>query len=100
MRLTLFKKLSGIAGHYGQLKPRGYVRPILAPSTLEKGVWRLDPAIAQPKDRDWFFINMPLRPSFLINTNLVPLEKEPGSYQDLLEPQWKGKVVLQTPGRG
>ena len=90
----------GIAGNYTTRKPKGYVRPILAPSTLEKGVWRLDPAAVKPKERDWFFINMPLRPSFLINTNLVPLEKEPRSYQDLLDPHWKGKIVFQTPGRG
>lgn len=92
--------MSGIAGHYGQLKPKGYVRPILPPSTFQKDVWRLDPAMAMPKERDWLFINMPLRPSFLINTNLIPAGQEPKSYQDLLDPKWKGKIVFQTPGRG
>ena len=92
--------MSGIAGHYGQLKPKGYVRPILPPSTFQKDVWRLDPATAKPNDRDWLFINMPLRPSFLINTNLIPAGQEPKSYQDLLDPKWKGKIVFQTPGRG
>jgi len=97
---TVDLTMSGIAGHYGQLKPKGYVRPILPPSTFEKGVWRLDPAIAMPNDRDWLFINMPLRPSFLINTKLIPAGQEPKSYQDLLDPKWKGKIVFQTPGRG
>ncbi len=92
--------MSGIAGHYGQLKPKGYVMPILAPSTFEKGVWRLDPTSVKPKARDWLFVNMPLRPSFLINTNLIPAGQEPKSYQDLLDPKWKGKIVFQTPGRG
>ncbi len=92
--------MSGIAGNYSELKPRGYVVPILAQSTLEKGVWRLDPAAAMPKDRDWLFINMPLEASFFINTDLVPAGTEPKSYQDLLDPKWKGKIVLMTPASG
>ena len=91
---------SGVAGHYGSLKPKGYVQPILAPSSLEKGVWRLDPAIATPQSRDWLFINMPLRPSFLINTKMIPAGQEPKSYQDLLLPKWKGKIVFQSPAGG
>jgi iron(III) transport system substrate-binding protein len=92
--------LSGIEGNYTELKPRGYVLPIMAPSTLEKGVWRLDPGTAFPKDRDWIFINMPLRPSFFINTSLVKPGEEPKSYQDLLDSKWKGKIVLQVPWTG
>jgi iron(III) transport system substrate-binding protein len=92
--------MSGIAGNYTEMKPRGYVVPILAPSTLDKGVWRLDPATAFPKDRDWLFINMPVRPTFLINTNMVRPGEEPKSYKDLLDPKWKGKIVLQQPWSG
>ena len=60
----------------------------------------MDPTSVKPKARDWLFVNMPLRPSFLINTNLIPPGEEPKSYQDLLDPKWKGKIVFQTPGRG
>ncbi len=97
---TVDLTMSGIAGHYGQLKPKGYVQPIVPPSTFQKGGWRLDPTSVKPKARDWLFINMPLRPSFLINTNLIPSGQEPKSYQDLLDPKWKGKIVFQTPARG
>jgi ABC-type Fe3+ transport system substrate-binding protein len=76
------------------------VVPIMAPSTLEKGVWRLDPAIATPNDRDWLYIYMPLYPSFFINTQLVRPEEEPKSYQDLLNPKWKGKIAVQIPWSG
>jgi len=92
--------MSGIAGHYTELKPRGYVAPILAPTTFEKGVWRLDPAIIFPKERDWFYINMPLNPTFFINTPLLPPAQEPKNYQDLLDPKWKEKIVLQNPSVG
>jgi len=92
--------MSGIAGNYTELQPRGYVVPILAPSTLEKGIWRLDPATAVPKARDWLFINMPVRPSFFINTNMLRPGEEPKSYKDLLDPKWTGKIVLQLPWSG
>ncbi len=40
---------------------------------------------------------------FLVNTNLVPPRAEPKRWQDLLDPQWKGKILFddpRTPGGG
>jgi iron(III) transport system substrate-binding protein len=84
---------------YIQAKLSGHLQSILAPSTLEKGVWRIDPAALAPKDRDWLYIKVPFT-GILVNTNLVKADKEPKSYQDLLNPAWTGKIALQTPAIG
>lgn len=92
--------LIGFSGNYTQLNPRGVLAPILAPSTLEKGIWRLDPASVTGDDRDWLYTRVPISPSFLINTKLVPPNQVPAGYQDLLDLRWKDKIVIQTPAIG
>ncbi len=92
--------MSGETNTIEHFAPRGLVQPILAPSTLEKGVWRLDPSRNRPKERDWFFIFFGIIPSFIVNTQLVPPGEEPKSYKDLLDPKWKGKIVMENPGQG
>jgi len=92
--------MSGPGSLYQTLKTKGYLEQILAPSTMEEGVWRLDPANAIFHNREWLFINMPLRPSFFINTNLIPAGEEPKNYRDLLDTKWKGKIVMQSPAVG
>jgi iron(III) transport system substrate-binding protein len=90
----------GSTGSFTQLKSRGYVMPMLPPSTFEKDVWRLEPAASFREERDWFWTRVPLSPSLLINTQLVSRAEEPKSYKDLLDPKWKGKIVIMTPAVG
>ena len=90
----------GFSGRYLPLKERGLVAPILAPSSIEKGVWRLDPAAVTPEDRDYLYYKIPLSPSLLVNTKLVPVGEEPKGYHDLLNPKWKGKITFMTPAIG
>lgn len=92
--------LIGFSGRYLPLKERGLVMPILAPSTLEREIWRLDPAHVTPEDRDYLYYKIPLSPSLLVNTKLVPAAEEPKSYQDLLHPRWRGKIIFMTPTIG
>lgn len=92
--------LIGFSGRYLPLKERGLVVPILAPSTLEKEVWRLDPAYVTPEDRDYLYYKIPLSPSLLVHTKLVSQAEEPKSYQDLLHPRWRGKIIFMTPAIG
>jgi iron(III) transport system substrate-binding protein len=87
----------GFGSAYLEFKPRGYLVPILAPSTFEERVWIQHPAEAKPKDRDWFYIEFALHPGFLLSNHLVPRGEEPKSYKDLLNPKWTGKIVLQSP---
>lgn len=92
--------LIGYSGRFLPLKERGLVAPILAPSSMEKGIWRLDPAYVAQEDRDYLYYKVPLSPSILVNTALVSAAEEPKSYQDLLQTRWKGKIILMTPAIG
>lgn len=51
----------------------------------------LPPGLAD-RDKRWIATNTGVR-SAAFNTNIVPKEHAPKSYEDLLDPRWKGKIV-------
>jgi iron(III) transport system substrate-binding protein len=70
----------------GQVLHNGFAEEFEVPSA--KG---LPQALVDPKHR-WIATNIGVR-SVAYNTQLVPKEFAPRSYQDLLDPRWKGKIV-------
>lgn len=62
----------------------------------EPGVWRVE---VNYLDKNWDVLTMfqTLGSPITINTNLVRPEDYPKSYKDLLQPKWKGKIIMQDP---
>ena len=71
------------------LKRQGLVEQWIPPSA------ELLPAQYRDRDKYWAASNLyVLTPGF--NTELVPKGTEPKTYQDLLDPKWKGKMVWNS----
>lgn len=92
--------LNGYGTVSDALVPQGYLQPILAPSTIEKDIWRVQPDMLSAKERLWLYLFIPVNPAAVINTSLVNSGDEPKSYQDFLDPKWKGKITMMTPAQG
>ncbi len=75
----------------------GFAEPIAIelPALKEKGVWRVDPYLYAPK-KDGLLLMQNVRPDAMINTEMVK-EGEVTSWNDLLDPKWKGKMVITDP---
>ncbi|MBM2832613.1 MAG: extracellular solute-binding protein family 1 [Dehalococcoidia bacterium] len=76
----------------------GQAVEVALPSLEEKDVWRMSPGKYDPR-KSAYVINSSVDPTFIVNTDLV----RPGeiqSWQDLLNPQWRGKMILQDPRPG
>ena len=65
------------------------------PALSEKGVWSLEP-LSQDKD-GYVLAFMPLVGAPYINTKLVKAEDEPKSWFDIMQPRWKGQMMMQDP---
>ncbi|MBI4287681.1 MAG: extracellular solute-binding protein [Chloroflexi bacterium] len=76
-------KSLGLTQSWGQL-----------PVTAEANVWRNSP-IADP-ERHLLSGGIGVMTTY-VNTQLVKAGEEPKSYNDLLSPQWKGKITVASP---
>lgn len=63
------------------------------PALREKDVWIADILSMDPKDKHIIVWNFTVYSPY-INTNVVKPGEEPKVWRDLLDPKWKGKMVL------
>jgi len=79
---------------------KGYAqKPLLPLPALEnRKVFRFDPYSVDPEGKRAIIILHPPSIPFLVNTNLV--KEIPDSMYDLLDPWWKGKMVMTDPRVG
>ncbi|MFC1968410.1 ABC transporter substrate-binding protein [Chloroflexota bacterium] len=65
------------------------------PAAMEKGIWRVEPYGFDPQ-KMIATVNNSLIPSLLVNTDLIKKD-EITSWYDLLDPKWKGNMVMEDP---
>lgn len=89
--------MEGATTHLGNAKAAGLLIPVgqELPAVKEKGVWNIEPLFVDPEG--YFVPVIPIVGPPFVNTKLVKPDEEPKSWQELLEPRWRGKVMLQDP---
>lgn len=79
------------------LRNAGALQPFKPPIVdMEPNVW-VNPLNYVDGNWDILPVSMSVSGPIVVNTNLVRPEDYPKSYKDLLDPKWKGKIVLQDP---
>lgn len=79
------------------LKERGMLaEPINVPEAMDISLWRADPRGGEPEGYMFQYGNHAAAPT-VINTKLVSPAEEPKSWFDLLDPKWKGRMVMDDP---
>jgi iron(III) transport system substrate-binding protein len=78
----------------------GFVQPVTVPLPVlqKEGVWERPPD-KYLSTHGTYITGRFITPSIVINTDLVGLD-EITSMQDLLDPKWKGKIVMTDPRMG
>lgn len=92
---------AGATSHLLNVKPAGVFTSmdssLILPEVKDPGVWW---GGALPwVDAEHQIIIYMLHPHLVwaVNTDLIKPEDEPKSYQDMLQPKWKGKIVISDP---
>jgi ABC-type Fe3+ transport system substrate-binding protein len=80
------------------LKNQGYLESVVGTLPVMKEKDKFVRQLLDKGDTEALLPNMVyLFTNFWINTNLVKPGDEPKSWQDLLDPKWKGKIMLMNP---
>lgn len=91
---------TGGGSHHTVLKPAGipqrFAQALLLPEVTDPKAWRLGRVPFVDADRTFLSMTQVLEPLILYNTDLVK-KRDFSSVQDLLKPQWKGKIVMVDP---
>ena len=74
---------------YASVGPAGFVEPYMPDSAADY------PPELHDKDGKWHALNLYFVTA-AINTDIVTADEAPKTYQDLLDPKWKGKMVWST----
>ncbi|MBI4331072.1 MAG: ABC transporter substrate-binding protein [Chloroflexi bacterium] len=94
-------QMGALSRQIGELKPAGFLAPVkpllVLPEVLDKKAWFGGDIPWADNDKAYTLNNI-LSPEhrIAINTELVKPD-EITSYNDLLEPRWKGKIVMMHP---
>ncbi|MBI4331076.1 MAG: extracellular solute-binding protein [Chloroflexi bacterium] len=83
------------------LKPDGHIVPIkpllVLPEVLDKNLW-FRGGIPWVDNEKMYVMNSILTPKHYVTVNSTMVKPEEiGSYNDLLNPKWKGKIVIMNP---
>ena len=73
----------------------GYTVPVVVPEQANKDIFALSLPFLGPPKHVYVFAGMPS--GTVINTNLIKPGDEPKTWQDLLDPKWKGKMDIDDP---